>query len=637
MWSGGAPARPPGSLFSRLTNLRFVRVAHGLPRREPSSAASQWFSLCCGLLFVSQFVVVDWYMRGMGFYSRHPRYLGSLLASFALMTLVVRWRALRYPLFKVSVATMMGTLLLAELAYYRYYHSPLDAQAVLAARHAWSDVLPVLKRGAAALCLGCVVLTSIEYGLLRYANARNGSRLLPAGALVVGLLLAGNVSSTTSELRALDAVWTLCTTRDHKSADERLPLPELESTRLELPNVLFIITESVRAIDACRSSPCATGPEFDRLLPSRVDFQQSRSLSSYTAIALSALATGQTQLGPRGSLTTAPDFFDLANAVRAAGARYSLVYWSSQLAAVFERGPITQVANDVITAEMLLHGPAADIEDSVAALLDRRLAEQCEQRLSHLQAPRFVVLHLSGTHAPYAFDDVQAPLRPWQRHVTWSGLDALHRAYLNSILEQDHSIARCIRSFLESTQSHPWVVVYTSDHGEAFGEHSAIHHGQNLYDEQLRVPLTIAHGEGALNAQQAENLRRNVQASVTHLDLLPTLLDVLGLEHHIALQTWAKRLPGRSLLRAPAPLGQIPISNCTDLFPCPINTWGILGEHDKLTAQSWDGQWRCLSLTGSEHEVELSACAELRQAACQHFRVMPNSQPDPACNQVHRH
>jgi len=302
-------------------------------------------------------------------------------------------------------------------------------------------------------------------------------------------------------------------------------------------------------------------------------------------------------------LTTAPDLFDLAHAVRAAGARYSLVYWSSQLATVFERGPITQVANAVVTAETLLHGPAADIEDSLAALLDRRLADQCQRRLSQLQAPRFVVLHLSGTHAPYAFDDAQAPLRPWQRHVTWSGLDALHRAYLNSILEQDHSIARCIRSFLESTQNHPWMVAYTSDHGEAFGEHSAIHHGQNLYDEQLRVPLTIAHGGGALTAQQAENLRRNAQASVTHLDLLPTLLDVLGLEHHIALQTWAKRLPGRSLLRPLSPLGLIPISNCTELFPCPINTWGILGEHDKLTAQDFPVLMRFFIKVRFKHDL----------------------------------
>ena len=606
----------------------------GGARPQPSSTASRWFSLCCGLLFVSQFVVVDWYIRGMMFYGQHPRYLGSLLASFALMTLIARSRVLQCPLFKVIAATMMGTLLLAELAYYRYYHGLLDAQAALAARHAWADVLPVLKRAAAELCLGCVALTSIEHGLLRYADATSGSRLLPVCALVVGLLVTGNLRSATSELRALDAVWTLCTTRDRKSADERLPLPELESTRLELPNVFFIITESVRATDACQTTPCATGPEFDHLLPNRVNFEQSRSLSSYTAIALSALATGQTQLGPRGSLTTAPDFFDLAHAVRAAGARYSLVYWSSQLAAVFERGPITQVANDVVTAETLLHGPAADIEDSVAALLDRRLADLCEQRLSQLQAPRFVVLHLSGTHAPYAFDDVEAPLRPWQRHVTWSGLDALHHAYLNSILEQDHSIARCVRSFLESTRNHSWLVVYTSDHGEAFGEHSAIHHGQNLYDEQLRVPLTIAHGGGALTVLQAGNLSRNVQASVTHLDLLPTLLDALGLEHHIALQTWAKRLPGRSLLRPLSPLGLIPISNCTELFPCPINTWGILGEHDKLTAQSWDGQWRCLSLTGSEHEVDLSDCSALRQASCKNFRAMPNSQPDPMCNQV---
>ena len=35
-------------------------------------------------------------------------------------------------------------------------------------------------------------------------------------------------------------------------------------------------------------------------------------------------------------------------------------------------------------------------------------------------------------------------------------------------------------------------VVVMADHGEAFGEHKTFFHGQDLFDEQLRVPLIIA-------------------------------------------------------------------------------------------------------------------------------------------------
>jgi hypothetical protein len=177
---------------------------------------------------------------------------------------------------------------------------------------------------------------------------------------------------------------------------------------------------------------------------------------------------------------------------------------------------------------------------------------------------------------------------------------------------------------MKAVAGHPWIVIYTSDHGESFGEHSAIHHGQNLYDEQIQVPLIIAHGGGALSTAQADALRVNADASVTHLDLLPTLLDLWGLREHIALQTWAASLPGRSLFETLGPLGILPITNCTELFPCPINTWGLLAEGKKLTAQSWDGNWRCLFLQGEERERDLGQCADLVQAACKFYAHLPN-------------
>jgi arylsulfatase A-like enzyme len=41
-----------------------------------------------------------------------------------------------------------------------------------------------------------------------------------------------------------------------------------------------------------------------------------------------------------------------------------------------------------------------------------------------------------------------------------------------------------------------WVFV-TSDHGESFAEHGALHHASSLYDEQIRIPLIVFFPEGA--------------------------------------------------------------------------------------------------------------------------------------------
>ena len=64
-----------------------------------------------------------------------------------------------------------------------------------------------------------------------------------------------------------------------------------------------------------------------------------------------------------------------------------------------------------------------------------------------------------------------------------------------------------------------WVV--TSDHGEGLASHGTDGHGAHIYQEQLHVPL-VFHATGqALTPLEVDTL-------VTHLDLLPTLVETLG-------------------------------------------------------------------------------------------------------------
>ncbi len=75
------------------------------------------------------------------------------------------------------------------------------------------------------------------------------------------------------------------------------------------------------------------------------------------------------------------------------------------------------------------------------------------------------------------------------------------------------------------------VVVVTADHGESLGAHGESTHGLFVYDATVRVPLVIA-GPGIGAA--------TVTGPVGHIDLVPTVLDTLGLPADPA-------LPGRSL------------------------------------------------------------------------------------------
>lgn len=65
------------------------------------------------------------------------------------------------------------------------------------------------------------------------------------------------------------------------------------------------------------------------------------------------------------------------------------------------------------------------------------------------------------------------------------------------------------------------LIIVTSDHGEAFGDRNLLEHGVSVYQDQVHVPLVVKFPNG----RQGEN----VQAGVSSVDLLPTILDILGL------------------------------------------------------------------------------------------------------------
>ena len=89
------------------------------------------------------------------------------------------------------------------------------------------------------------------------------------------------------------------------------------------------------------------------------------------------------------------------------------------------------------------------------------------------------------------------------------------------------------------------LVVLTSDHGESLGEHGEATHGIFAYEATLKVPLILYYPP--LLAP------RIVDAAVSHVDILPTILEALGLPAPPGLRgrsllpvATARERPGRS-------------------------------------------------------------------------------------------
>ena len=98
----------------------------------------------------------------------------------------------------------------------------------------------------------------------------------------------------------------------------------------------------------------------------------------------------------------------------------------------------------------------------------------------------------------------------------------LRRAYYDGVRWVDGLVADTVAQLqtwglLENT-----LLVITSDHGEAFGEHGTLEHGRQLYDELIHIPLVMV---GPPPFQGG----RVIGGGVGLIDIMPTFFDFAGL------------------------------------------------------------------------------------------------------------
>ena len=576
-------------------------------------------------------------MLGLAFrgtsWAAEPRACFDVATSVALLLAITLLATTR--LRRALFALLASAVLVLQVLVFRYYHTALDVQVVASALHAEREVRPVLLRAAPAFALSVALVAAVEYALLSIAHralrsfggVRHVGMTGVLGVASLGGLFGLGPRRATPEVSAFHALTALRVHHEPPVASA-ITLPPLHADRAELPSILFVLTESVRAIDYVSGGDTPTAPETAAATHGRTELAQVRALSSYTALSLSAILSGRSQEGAREAILRAPSLFDFAHAARdGRGARPVVAYYSAQPQTVFETNEVRAAVDRFTTIETLRGHDVEDDADYADLPLDRDIVDVFLKQLPELPAPSVVMLHLIGTHAPYFLDPKRAPFQPYDHVVTWSGMPKLLNAYRDSIYEQDRTLARAVRAFIEHAGSHPWLVVFTSDHGEAFGEHGGIHHGQNLLDEQVHVPAWVAAGNGALTTAQTRDLEGHAGRFLTHLDLLPTLLDAMGLWNNFSVAPHRAAMPGKSLLRPYEERAPTPITNCTAMFTCPLNTWGVLDGDRKLVARAWDNGWYCMALGGAEERVVQGpdpACDRLRTASRLTFPLLPN-------------
>lgn len=94
-------------------------------------------------------------------------------------------------------------------------------------------------------------------------------------------------------------------------------------------------------------------------------------------------------------------------------------------------------------------------------------------------------------------------------------------SYYGLISELDHHVGRMLDALAASGQADRTLIVFTSDHGEMLGDHWCW--GKEVpFDKAVHVPLIIS--------APGMDKGRTVDAFTEHVDLMPTILDLIGAE-----------------------------------------------------------------------------------------------------------
>ncbi|HET8940284.1 MAG TPA: sulfatase-like hydrolase/transferase [Polyangiales bacterium] len=143
--------------------------------------------------------------------------------------------------------------------------------------------------------------------------------------------------------------------------------------------------------------------------------------------------------------------------------------------------------------------------------------------------PFFLHLIFLAPHEPYEVKDAPTPF-PTKKPVD---------RYRNATALIDSQVGRLWDYLKEHNQTDNTLLVLVGDHGESFGEHRGdFMHGGRIYESAVRTPLML------VNPQLFHGTR--TPRIGNHTDLVPTILDVIGLEK-------PARHQGASLLRGYQP------------------------------------------------------------------------------------
>ncbi len=288
------------------------------------------------------------------------------------------------------------------------------------------------------------------------------------------------------------------------------------------PNVLLLILDTVRAEDlSAYGYERRTSPHLEMLAESGTLFEHAWSTSPWTLPSHASLFTGRYphELSADWLAPLDDTHATLAERFRRSGYRTggfvgNLIYATYETGlnrgfSRYEDYPVSlpMVASSslllrkvVLTVrrlagedDFLVKKPARDVNDSFLRWVDQ-----------DADRPFFAFLNFMDAHAPYlppdSLDGRFGPRRTGRaladlserREWAPDELRAERAAYDGTIAYVDQELGYLLTELERRGKLSQTLVVVASDHGEQFGEHDLVDHGNSLYRPLLEVPLVIS-------------------------------------------------------------------------------------------------------------------------------------------------
>ncbi len=305
-----------------------------------------------------------------------------------------------------------------------------------------------------------------------------------------------------------------------------------EKTRhgLEKANVIYVVFD---AFDAAHSSLYGykreTTPFLERLAEEAVVFENMFANAPYTLASVGTLFTSRYS-GTHG-LVKKEDRLNrsLTNINRSLSKNNVETYLISDHPFFKKRWGLNEGFSTVYNQEEFSKEP-----DQVISALDK---------IDLKSGSKYIYIHLIPPHSPYDPPEIYrifmdkfpgaveatsqnlGKIKQREIELNDKKLEYIVSLYDANILYAD-SIAERIYSYLKQQEVlKKSILIFTSDHGEAFNQHGFITHGPMVYDEAIHIPFVVRFPEGR------PATAKKVDTVTSLRNMACTLLDIFNIEN----------------------------------------------------------------------------------------------------------